>query len=246
MRERLHIGLGLRQRGHRLGRRDDMHQAGAGGEGGARGHACRPAHAGVAPDDHHPAALALVIAAAEPAQPLGGLRVGHQRRPGGIRRRVADVHHDDGAHLVAGEQVAPPQAAERDRQVGPRARRARCPTPGRRRSARRSRRPAPRGRGSAPSTRPSAPAARRARRCRAAHPPPGRRWATGRRARPPARRPPARVRAIASRSSAAGPGGAVTHTGTSSRWSARATTQPSPPLWPGPAAIRTPSRSRWA
>ena len=38
------------------------------------------------------------------------------------------------------------------------------------------------------------------------------------------RTPSARARAaIASRSSAAGPGGAVTHTGTSSRWRARAT-----------------------
>src|SRR5918994_5431898 len=39
---------------------------------------------------------------------------------------------------------------------------------------------------------------------------------------------------------------AATQTGTSARCSARAMTQPSPPLLPGPAATRTPVRSRWA
>ncbi len=61
------------------------------------------------------------------------------------------------------------------------------------------------------------------------------------------RTPSARARAaIRSRSAAPEPPGDATHTGTSSRCSARATTQPSPPLWPGPAATSTPSPSRVA
>ena len=68
-----------------------------------------------------------------------------------------------------------------------------------------------------------------------------RQWATGRRARPRARLRPGRAapcaRAARRRRR---PGGAVTQTGTSRRWSARASTQPSPPLCPGPAATSTP------
>ncbi len=42
------------------------------------------------------------------------------------------------------------------------------------------------------------------------------------------------------------PGAEVTHTGMPSRCSTRAVTQPSPPLLPGPAVMRRPSRSRAA
>ena len=53
-------------------------------------------------------------------QPVGGHRVGHERRPGGVRRRQSDVHHDDVADFVAREEVTTPRRAEGDREVGPR------------------------------------------------------------------------------------------------------------------------------
>ena len=163
----------------------------------------------------------------------------------GVGRRMPDVDHHDGAHLVPREQVAAPDTAERDGQ-----RRARSAVhdagleinAGRpvdrddrqlevenalhQRGHRRTRR-APRSGAEE----------------RVHHEADARPGPVG---RDLAHAVGARACGHASRSSAAGPGGAVTHTGTSRRWRARATTHPSPPLWPGPAATSTPSRSRWA
>jgi hypothetical protein len=60
-----------------------------------------------------------VVAAPEAAQPLGGVLVGHEYGPRGVGGRVSDVGHDHRADLVAGEQVAAAESAERDRQVRP-------------------------------------------------------------------------------------------------------------------------------
>ena len=234
MRQRLEIGLRLHERGTVSGGATAWTSPAPAANAARRGEPDGAGHAGVAADDDDPTAHAFVVPGPEAAEPAGGIAVGREAGP--RRGRRADGRCPPRQRCPTSSRASrwprrnPPKVTVRSARGVP------CTVPLSRSTpvgpsiatigTSRSSEPLEQGRerragrslGAGAEQRVHQRAPRRAR---------------ARRAPPPARLPRGRGPPSRSRSWAPAPPGPVTQTGTPSRCSARASTQPSPPLWPG-------------